>query len=207
MSLIIAQYSLHVDRTKFHLGLWCRIWVPFLRCPDVPHQTPQPWTCLKYFWVSSQVRPEPKLYLTLSGLDKGGTYSFKFIIRQHSLLPEAVQEFGLTWHTDVARQHNLKEPCGFYIWGRLFASIWAGSQRTAGRLGTTEKEMIWNIHTTLPANQSAATWQASSFLPTPATPAELCLHTGLSAEQLWDVYSPLTLGFWVHACDKGLALL
>ena len=106
-----------------------------------------------------------------SGLEKKkkkGSFSFKFIIRQHSLLPEAVQEFGLTWHTNAARQHNLKEPCGLYIWGRLLPSVWANARRTAGRLATNEKEMIWNIHATLPANQSAATWQASSFLPTPA---------------------------------------
>lgn len=51
------------------------------------------------------------------------------------------------------------------------------------------------------------TWQASSFLPTPATPIEMCLHTGLSAELLRDVYSSLALGFLVRLCDEGLALL
>lgn len=98
---------------------------------------------------------------------------------------------------------QFKEACGFHIWGQLFSSIWANVQRTAGRLGTNEKEMIWNIHALLPANLNATTWQVFSLLPRPDAPTEMCLHTVLSSEQLQDGYSSLALGslacLWVKA--------
>lgn len=63
----------------------------------------------------------------------------------------------------------------------------------------------------LPANQSTVTWQAPELPPqppppSPATPIEMCLRTGLSAERLRDVYSSLTPAFRARLCDKGLAL-
>lgn len=149
--------------------------------------------------LSSHIRPQPELCLLLSSFDKNGSFSFKFIIRQNSLLPEALPEFGLTWHTDVARQHNLKEPCGFYIWGRLFPSIWANTQRAAGRLGTNEKEMIWNIHAVLPANQSAMTWQASSFLSSPVTPLKSVSTQGC-LQSCYEMFTALSLLASTYTC-------
>lgn len=220
MYQFIAQHSINVNRTKFRLGLWCEILIPFLWCsyapsPFRPHNLEwckrEQGLCLQnnllQVLLSSHIRAQPELCLLLTSFDKNGSFSFKFIIRQNSLLPEALPEFGLTWHTNVARQHNLKEPCGFYIWGRLFPSIWANTQRTAGRLGTNEKEMIWNTHAMLPANQSSMTWQASSFFSSSVIPIEKCLHAGLSTELLWDVYRSLTLGFHVHLCDKGFGFV